>query len=115
MRFKKLADKSSLLFIGAALILIGVFVGFAGFEKTKPTEQRVHTVEEIAVQSEVINLNTATVEELSELDGIGEALAKAIVKHREENGGFSSLEEVLNVSGIGEKKLKSIEHYVVIE
>ncbi len=48
----------------------------------------------------VININTATVSELTELNGIGESRAEAIVSYREENGAFRSPEDIKNVSGI---------------
>ena len=51
---------------------------------------------------DLININTATAEELTELSGIGESKAAAIIAYREENGDFSSIEEIMNVSGIGE-------------
>lgn len=50
-----------------------------------------------------ININTATAGELAELAGIGEAKANAIVKYREANGSFASIEAVKNVDGIGDK------------
>lgn len=55
-----------------------------------------------------ININTATEEELETLTGIGPAKAAAIVEYRERNGSFSSVEELTNVSGIGEKTLAKI-------
>jgi competence protein ComEA len=51
-----------------------------------------------------INVNTATVEELQRLPGVGEATAASIVDDREQNGPFSSAEDLMRVSGIGEKK-----------
>lgn len=59
--------------------------------------------DEVAAQEVlVVNLNTATAEELSAaLDGVGTARAELIVKYREENGSFSSVEELLEIKGIG--------------
>ena len=61
-----------------------------------------------------INLNTASIEELMTLDGIGETLAGRIVAYREENGGFSAIEELKNVSGIGEKRFEKIKDNITV-
>lgn len=57
---------------------------------------------------ERININTATVSELTALDGIGTKRAEAIVRYRQAHGPFSSVEELLNVPGIGEGILADI-------
>ena len=55
--------------------------------------------------STIININSASKEQLSTLIGIGDTKAEAIIKYREENGGFKSVEELTKVDGIGEKTL----------
>lgn len=62
----------------------------------------------------LININTADTRELIKLSGIGEVKAAAIVAYREEHGAFSSVEELLNVKGIGEKTLEKIRGYVTV-
>lgn len=61
-----------------------------------------------AAPSGLVNINRATVEELQALSGIGEATARKIVADREANGPFSSLEDLMRVSGIGEKKFAAL-------
>ena len=62
-----------------------------------------------------ININTATVEELSEnLSGIGETIAKRIVEYREHNGEFTNIEDIKNVSGIGDKMFESIKDLICV-
>ena len=55
-----------------------------------------------------VHLSTATVEQLDAIDGIGPTLAERIVEYRDENGGFRSLDELSEVDGIGEKRLATL-------
>src|SRR5215210_7893447 len=59
-----------------------------------------------------IDLNTATAEQLDELDGIGPGMAGTILEYREEHGGFGSVEELSQVPGIGEKRLAALREKV---
>ena len=62
-----------------------------------------------------LNLNTAAASELSILPGIGEVLAERIVVYRHEHGNFSSIEEIMDVSGIGEAKFNAMKDYIIVE
>jgi competence protein ComEA len=68
----------------------------------------------IAVLVLVLHLNTATVEQLERLPGVGPTLAKRIVDFREKKGGFKRIEELLAVPGVSEKKWKAIREYLVL-
>jgi competence protein ComEA len=61
-----------------------------------------------------VDLNTATVEQLTVLPGVGPALAARIIEYRKKSGGFHSAEELLNVRGIGEKNFKKIEARLMV-
>ncbi len=62
-----------------------------------------------------VNLNTATVEELDKLPGIGPALAQRIVDYRNQKGSFKKIEEVKNVKGIGDSLFNDIQDLVTVE
>lgn len=56
-----------------------------------------------AAAHQVVNINTASAQQLEGLPGIGAATAARIVEYRQKNGGFKKIEEIMNVRGIGEK------------
>ncbi len=63
----------------------------------------------------LIDLNTASVEQLTTVPGIGEATASKIVEYRSKIGKFESVDELIEVKGIGEKKLEVLRNYFTVE
>ncbi|HFR3977776.1 TPA: helix-hairpin-helix domain-containing protein [Streptococcus suis] len=63
----------------------------------------------------LVNLNTATEADLQTISGIGAKRAADIIAYREANGGFKSVDDLNNVSGIGDKTMESIRPYVTVE
>jgi competence protein ComEA len=67
-----------------------------------------------AAPGQPVNINTATLEQLDALSGIGPATAQKILDYREEKGGFATVEELGEVPGIGEKRLASLREEVTL-
>ena len=63
----------------------------------------------------VVNVNTASAEELSLLPGVGPARARAIIELRQQRGGFKRVEDLLEVKGIGESSLAKLKPYLAVE
>ena len=63
----------------------------------------------------LININTADAEGLCGLPGVGQGRAKAIIEYREKQGGFQKKEDIMQVSGIGEKMYERMEEYLTVE
>lgn len=70
--------------------------------------------EENKKSSERININSASIDELKKIPGVGESTAQKIIDYREQNGGFSSKSEITNVNGISEKKFNSMKDYITV-
>ena len=62
-----------------------------------------------------ININTASAEELSQLKGIGPSHAAKIVAYREKNGPFKMPEDLMQVSGIGQKTIEANQEFIIVE
>jgi competence protein ComEA len=63
--------------------------------------------------SEKVNLNTATLEELQELPGVGEVIAQRIIDYRSENP-FENVEEIIEINGVGETRYNKIKDLITI-
>ena len=77
--------------------------------------ERAAPIEEVRPDPSPVNLNAADAEALTALPGIGEELAARIVQYREEHGPFETVEDLTEVSGIGQGKLAALEGLVTVE
>jgi len=66
-------------------------------------------------QSQKIDINTADKEQLMALSGIGETKAESIIRYRTEHGSFAQIEEITNVDGIGESLFQKIKEYIYVK
>lgn len=79
------------------------------------TAQSDSDVSSQAEKAHKININTADKEELMTLSGIGEAKADAVIAYREKHGSFQNIDEIMNVSGIGENLFEKIKEKICVE
>ncbi len=133
--------KQEAILIALGIAMIGLIIGYNAFYIASPGEMVVvYTDSEEQSQEESyfaqasdstgdfakeentividgsakVNINSATLEQLMQLEGIGETKAQAIIQYREENGGFSNIEEIKEVNGIGESVFESIKSMIVV-
>lgn len=80
----------------------------------KTTTVTEGTVMESSENTRMMNINTASITELTTLPGVGEVKARAIVDYRENHGPFKSVEELMMVSGIGEKTYEKLREKICV-
>ena len=102
--------------ITAACALLAFVLGLSVGRKDRDPVTVTQTSRSVpAVQEDfslMVNINTADLEQLVLLPGIGETFARRILDYREENGPFQTVEELLNVEGIGPGRLEAILDYI---
>ena len=122
-------EKKSQIGFSILLVVISGFIFFSlgvtvawkwGFPKGKvrveyPVYYESKTSATTAAFVGTVNLNTATVEELMQIEGIGEKTAQSIIEYRERIGKYTFLEQLLDVAGIGEKKLNAWKPYLMLD
>ena len=90
--------------------------GDAFIEESVVREEQVsYTDANDVSESGLININTSDTELLSQLYGIGDTLASRIVDYRENHGDYETIEEIMKVPGISEKKFDEIKDYICAE
>lgn len=85
--------------------------------KNSTTTKIIETTEKIDITTKIkypININLASVEELLNIKGLGEKKASSIIKYREENGNYESIEDIKKVDGIGDKLFESIKEFITV-
>lgn len=124
---KYFENKNEKILISIGLIMFAMLIGYNAFFTPKMPSVVQNSGDIIADKHKEdsnqkssknykINLNTASEEELIEnLDGIGPAMAKRIIEYRETNGGFYSIEELMNIKGIGEKRFEKLKNSVTVK
>ena len=113
------ASEKLLVCVGLLLIAAGIL--FESFRVTEIDPATAIQTDPASVSSSssvsryAVNVNEATSEELAGVRGITEELAQHIVNERDENGPFTSAEDLTRVSGIGEKTLEQLRPYISVE
>lgn len=85
------------------------------YRKSHKEKKDSTTEQENNADTGFVNINVDNQEKLMTLPGIGESKAKAIIRYREENGKFSSIEDIKNVSGIGDATYANLKDMIVVE
>ena len=91
-----------------------IYIPPAAVDGTGEDEDASSSGQQVSRGDGRININTADSAQLQELDGIGPATAQKIIDYRKENGRFSSIEDIKNVSGIGDKSFEKIKDRIKV-
>lgn len=113
-----LSDKADLMTVNQSAKLTDEMVIYIPYEGEIDENTVLDLVEgasgETESSSELVNINTAGIEELTTLNGIGEKKAQAILTYREEQGLFGTLDDIKNIPGIGDKTFENLKPYITI-
>ena len=113
--------KGELVLLGLTAVFLCALAGLSAQYRAAPEAGAVIETEVTAPREEIapdfppVNLNTAGVEELDSLPGIGESLAGRIIAWREANGPFENIEQIMEVSGIGEAKFAELKDRITVD
>ena len=94
-----------------ACVLAALVVGASGMATAQEKTAKPKPAPAVTTP---VNLNTATAADLQALPGVGAATARLIIEHRDKNGGFKKVEELMNIKGIGEKSFLKLKPLVTV-
>lgn len=133
---KNKANNSEKILIITAIIMFAILIGYNAFfvppvseniqisgdivksQDTSDEENKKETKENTETEKSkngLININTASKDELTELTGVGSKIAERIIEYRKTHGGFSNKEEIMNVKGIGEKIFEKFKDDITVK
>jgi competence protein ComEA len=97
-------------------ILMAAILGIAVSAAAVSAQNKATTPKAAATATAAapVNLNTATVEQLATIPGVGPRMAERIIDYRQKNGGFKKVEDLMNVSGVGEKSFLKMKPLITV-
>lgn len=120
VKIMKLNKSPEILLFALGYMLAGLILLFVVLDQPSSSSAYVEyiistpTIEINNDQNQLININTAQIETLCTLNGIGEIRAESIIEYRNSNGGFETIEEIMQVKGIGEKTFEAIKDDIMV-
>lgn len=103
-------DERKVIIFLSAVFLLGLGINFM-IKEFIPTKTLVYFSDKLGK----VNLNTADKKLLMSISGVGEKLSQRIIEFRDNQGGFSNLEELKDIKGITEAKFSKIKDYLIVE
>jgi len=95
-------------------ILIAAIAAIALSAPALSAQGRATPTKAVATAAAPVNLNTATAEQLATIPGVGAKTAERIIAYRQKNGGFKKVEDLMNVSGVGEKSFLKMKPLITV-
>ena len=95
-------------------IMIAAIAAIALTAAAAGAQGRATAPKATATAATPVNLNTATMDQLATIPGIGVKTAERIIEYRQKNGGFKKIEDLMNVSGVGEKSFLKMKPLITV-